>query len=94
MSAAQCVQAVPFLLVLWCTTSMLRVSQAAARVTSCIAELETQCGADHGNVFDCAQCAGTHQVRSRFYKCTHNHNPVPCQIHSELITTLCPNRLG
>ena len=63
-------EVVPFLVMLWCTSlSRAPAEQAAARGMSCIAALEAECGADSGDVFDCAQCAGTHQVCNQPHSC-------------------------
>ena len=60
------VQVSSFLLVVLCCTSLSRFpeqhGEAATRAMSCNVALEAECGADRGDVFDCAQCAGTHQV--------------------------------
>jgi hypothetical protein len=45
------------------------VAPSASKQDRCVAALEAACGADHGDIFKCAQCSGIHQKQLQAAGC-------------------------
>jgi hypothetical protein len=57
-----------------CAPDFLKQCPSKVKVCqdSCVAGLEAACGADHGDVFQCAQCAGIHQQQLQAAGCDND----------------------